>query len=63
MESRLEGIADDRNALADRLVSIEERLRKQFSALDILISQLQNTSNFLTQQLAALPPIRIRNSR
>jgi len=57
LEDRLEGIADDRNALADRLISVEARLRAQFGALDILIAQLQNTSSFLTQQLAALPPI------
>jgi len=57
IEDRLEGIADDRNRLADRLTSVEARLRAQFGALDVLISQLQNTSSFLTQQLASLPTI------
>ncbi|MCK4742504.1 MAG: flagellar filament capping protein FliD [Sulfuriflexus sp.] len=63
LEDRLEDIADDRVRLSNRLASIETRLRAQFGALDILISQLQNTSNFLTQQLAALPEIGILNRR
>lgn len=63
IESRLENIEEDRVALASRLTVIEARLRAQFGALDILISQLQNTSNFLTQQLAALPPIGAANRR
>lgn len=61
LEDRLESVADDRNRLADRLVSIEARLRAQFGALDVLISRLQNTSNFLTEQLAALPKIGAAN--
>lgn len=38
-----------------RLTLVEERLRRQFTALDSLLSDLSNTSNFLTQQLATLP--------
>ena len=63
IEDRLEGIADDRNALANKLISVEARLRAQFGALDLLISQLRNTSNFLTEQLASLPPIGASNRR
>jgi len=62
LESRLEGIADDRVRLSNRLASIETRLRAQFGALDVLVAQLQNTSNFLTQQLAALPTIGGQNN-
>lgn len=61
LEDRLDSVEDDKARLADRLVSIEARLRAQFGALDVLISQLQNTSNFLTQQLAALPQIGAAN--
>ena len=61
LEDRLDSVADDRNRLADRLVSIEARLRAQFGALDVLISRLQNTSNFLTEQLASLPKIGASN--
>jgi len=34
---------------------VEERLNKQFTALDILLSNMTATSNALTQQLAKLP--------
>ena len=42
------------DALELRLTTIEARYRAQFSALDTLISKLNSTSNYLTQQLAAL---------
>jgi flagellar hook-associated protein 2 len=38
-----------------RLELVEKRLLDQFTALDTLMSQLQGTSTFLSQQLAALP--------
>ncbi len=41
--------------LEARLTSIQDRLFKQFNALDGLVAQLQSTGSFLTQQLAALP--------
>jgi len=50
-------ITEQRDALEFRLSKIEARAIAQFSALDILIAQLKVTSDFLTQQLAALPPI------
>ncbi|EXI77639.1 MAG: Flagellar cap protein [Candidatus Accumulibacter appositus] len=43
------------DVLVDRLTGIEARYRKQFTALDTLISGMTSTSNFLTQQLAILP--------
>ncbi len=52
-------INDDRERLQLRLDSIEQRIRNQFIALDTLLSQLQNTSVFLGQQLAALPQINV----
>jgi flagellar hook-associated protein 2 len=39
----------------DRMDLLEERLRFQFAAADALISELNSTSQFLDQQLAALP--------
>ncbi len=63
LEGRLEGVADDRNRLADKLISVEARLRARFGALDALIAQLRNTSNFLTEQLANLPSIGRSNRR
>jgi flagellar hook-associated protein 2 len=38
-----------------RLEQTEERMRAQFTALDVLLSQLQVTGDFLTQQLDSLP--------
>ncbi len=62
INSQIEDINDDRETLALRLTSLEDRLRAQFTAMDILVSQLQNTSNFLTQQLASLPTIRVNSN-
>lgn len=41
--------------LEARMVQIEKRYRAQFAALDAMISSMNNTSSFLTQQLANLP--------
>ncbi len=57
IKSRIERVVDDREALGLRLVSMETRLRAQFSAMELIVSQLTNTSNFLTQQLDSLPTI------
>ncbi len=43
-----------------RSQSIEKRYLAQFTALDSLLTQLQNTSGFLTQQLANLPQLKIK---
>jgi flagellar hook-associated protein 2 len=41
--------------LEARLEQIEKRYRAQFTALDSMLSSMNSTSTFLTQQLAALP--------
>ena len=51
----IDGFADDREALNERLSSLETRLLRQFNALDSLLAQLTSTSNFLAQQLDNLP--------
>jgi flagellar hook-associated protein 2 len=43
-------INEDLQALDRSLTALEERLFAQFSALDILMTQLNSTSSFLTQQ-------------
>lgn len=55
LNDTLEDIAEQRVSLNMRLESLEARLIKQFAALDLLIAQFNQTSNFLTQQLASLP--------
>lgn len=51
---RIGDIADRREVLNRRLEDIEARYRKQYSALDTLISNMRQTSTYLTQQLASL---------
>ncbi len=57
LNQRIERINADREILARRLSGFEDRVRRQFSAMDVLVSQLQATSNFLNNQLASLPVI------
>lgn len=45
-----------------RLEIREQRLRNQFTLLDTLMGELQSTSAFLSQQLAALPTLRLDNN-
>lgn len=42
-------------ALQNRLIQVEKRYRAQFTALDSLIASMNQTSTYLTQQLANLP--------
>jgi len=57
IEGSIDDLTDQREALGERLVSLEARLLKQFNALDTLVGELTSTSNFLTQQLASLPSV------
>jgi len=43
-----------RQEMQRRLVDVETRVRAQFTALDTLVSKMNTTSQFLTQQLAKL---------
>lgn len=51
----IESIGDQRDALIRRLTDMEKRFRTQFTALDSMLSSMNRTSSFLTQQLASLP--------
>ena len=51
----IERIGEGREALNQRLSRLEERLFRQFNALDGLLAQLNSTSNYLAQQLNNLP--------
>lgn len=55
LQARLAAITDQTEALDRRMALVETRYRKQFTALDSLLGQLQSTSNYLSQQLANLP--------
>lgn len=55
INQRLERINADKARFDRRMAEVEARYRKQFTQLDLLISQATSTQQFLTQQLAALP--------
>jgi len=50
-DSDLKDVAQERQDLVARLAVIEERTRQQFTGLDALISRLNSTGSFLTEQL------------
>jgi flagellar hook-associated protein 2 len=50
----IKDIGTQRTAINTRLISTEQRYRDQFGALDTLVSKMNTTSSFLTQQLASL---------
>jgi len=57
LTDRLKGLQTDRNRLDVRINRVEEGYRRQFTALDSLVAQLQSTQSFLTQQLTRLAQI------
>ena len=68
LDTRKGSLNDRINAADDRIFEMEFRLGlrektllDQFNALDTLMGQLQGTSDYLTQQLAALPTIQTRS--
>jgi len=57
LKNGIKDVADDRVVLGKRLEAIESRYRSKFSAMDILLGQLQSTSTYLGQQLDNLPGV------
>lgn len=62
LNSTIDDISEQREALGERLLSLEARLLRQFNALDSLVGELSSTSNFLAQQLDNLPGYTFRNN-
>lgn len=54
LNDRLSGLTRQEQVLDRRIESLQARYTAQFSALDSLIAQMNNTSTFLSQQLNAL---------
>lgn len=54
LKSNLKTITGQREALEARLEQVRSRLDKQFNAMDRLLGQLRNTSDYLAQQLTGL---------
>ena len=57
LNDTVDDINDDLEDLQLQLQALEERLLAQFSALDILMTQLNQTSSFLTQQFEQISNI------
>ena len=55
IDSSIKSLDQRQAQLEARLVQVEKRYRAQFSALDTMLSSMNTTSSFLTQQLASLP--------
>lgn len=54
MKARGKLIDEQKAALETRMVAFQARYQKQFSSLDTLLTQMQQTSSYLTQQLSNL---------
>ncbi|MBV1930784.1 MAG: flagellar filament capping protein FliD, partial [Porticoccaceae bacterium] len=55
LSDQIEDIGERRDSLNLRMESFESRTRARFTALDTLLAQLLQTSDFLAQQLTNLP--------
>lgn len=62
LNRELEQIQESQARLEERIAAYRERLVSQFTAADSLISQLNSTQDFVSQQLAALAPQNNRNN-
>jgi len=54
LNSRMKQIAKQKESFQTHIDSVEATYRKQFSALDALMTQMQSTSSYLSQQFASL---------
>jgi flagellar hook-associated protein 2 len=54
LNASIKQVATQRDKFSDRLTAIEARYRAQFTALDTMLSSMQTTQSYLTQQLAAI---------
>ena len=55
LQKSIKDIASRKDAFEGRMVKREASMRAQFVALDSMLSSMQNTSSYLTRQLANLP--------
>ena len=55
LTTQAEGVAEDRIVMEQRLLTMEARYRKQFNALDILLTDLNSTGSYVADQLANIP--------
>ncbi|MFC4929990.1 flagellar filament capping protein FliD [Massilia sp. GCM10023247] len=58
INASIKTVSSNRDRIEQRLVETEKRLRRQYTALDSMISSMNSTSAYLSQQLAALANLR-----
>ncbi|GAA3913584.1 flagellar filament capping protein FliD [Litoribacillus peritrichatus] len=54
IKTELKSVDDARSSMEDRLKALEDKLTIQFISADLRVSQLKNTEQFVTTQLAAI---------
>lgn len=57
LQNTLSSVDEQRESHAARISKLESRLFAQFNAMDMLVSQMNSTSSFLTAQLDSLPGV------
>lgn len=57
LNASIKDLGRQRDAVNQQLQVVEKRYRAQFAALDKMISSMNQTSQYLAQQLANLPKI------
>ena len=57
LRTTLNSVVDQRKALDARILKLEERLVAQYTAMDMLVSKLNSTSDWLGTQLSNLPGV------
>jgi flagellar hook-associated protein 2 len=55
LQKQLKAIEADKVKIDARMEAVQERYMKQFTALDVLLSNMQSMSDYLTQQMDKLP--------
>lgn len=63
LQNTISGVDEQRETHAARISKLESRLFSQFNAMDMLISQMNSTSSFLTSQLDSLPGVVKQNNK
>lgn len=57
LQNTISSVDEQRESHAARISKLEARLFTQFNAMDMLVSQMNSTSSFLTAQLDSLPGV------
>ncbi len=58
LNARLKSLKTERESFDVRIKNVEARYLRQFTALDMMVSQMQSTSSFLNQQLSQLSSLK-----